>query len=113
MLLPTVNDVHTGKTTVQQGGVLGGENMANGNKSYTEDYEVNTLRNFSISTLNVNSLFKSKNINLIINEKNLRRDQMIKILKYEVLVNEIINKSSVTISTDTRTSKQDIRDLKS
>ena len=95
-----MNNVHTGETTVQHGGVLGGENMANGNTSYTDDYEVNTLRNFSISTLNVNSLFKSRNINLIINEKNQRRDQMIKILKYEVLVNEIINKSSVTILTD-------------
>ena len=108
-----MNSVHTGGTEAQQGGDLGGEKVANGNKSYTEDNEVTTLSNFTISTLNVNSLYKSKNINLVMNEKNLRRDKKIKILKYEILVNEIINNSCVTILTDTRTSKQDIIDLKS
>ena len=38
---------------------------------------------------------------------------MIKILKHDILVKEIINKSLVTILTDTRTSRSDIRDLKS
>ena len=67
-----MNDVHTGGTTVKHGGILGGENMANGNTSNIDDYEVDTLRNFSITTLNVISLYKSRNVALIINEKSQR-----------------------------------------
>ena len=107
-----MNNVHTGETTVQHGGNLGGENMANGNTSNKDDYEVDTLKNFSITTLNVNSLYISRNVSLIINEKSQRQEEMIKILKHEILVKEIINKSLVTILTDTRTSRSNIRDLK-
>ena len=63
-----MNIVHTGETAVQHGVNLGGENMVNGNTSNKDEDEVDTLKSFSITTFNVNSLYKSRNSSLIINE---------------------------------------------
>ena len=71
-----------------------------------------SLQKLKINTLNVNSLFKDRNLSNV-HLKNLqsmhRADKALSLKPF--IADEVIN-CSITILTDTRTTEEDIRDLK-
>ena len=65
----------------------------------------------SISTVNVNSLFKTENIeHVTFNKKEKRNDRKVT-LKREILNPQILKGNNISILTDTRLNAADIRDI--